>query len=45
MKQLRDNRADEEADALRERQNAVLGSGGQVWHVISVLAELGSAVA
>lgn len=43
MKQLRESRAGEEADALRERQNAVLGSGGQVWHVISVLAELGVA--
>lgn len=28
---------------LRERQNAVLGSGGQIWHVICALAELGVA--
>jgi hypothetical protein len=43
MNQLPDIRTGEDADVLRERQNAVLGSGGQVWHVISVLAELGIA--
>lgn len=33
----------QEIGDLRERQNALLGSGGQIWHVIAALAELGIA--